>query len=338
MIKKITTVACANIAFIKYWGRFNHKLFIPLNNNISMTMSGCVTKATIELIDPSKEDTIQIKYFNKDAIILDKSAIKAQNIFNQIDRIRKLSGRKEKVFIKTESNFPADAGIASSASSFAAMTSALLLIYGLKEKFEDKKELSRQIRLSGSASAVRSAYGGFVEMYAGKDHESTYAVQLADENHWDLVDVVAITSTKEKKVSSSEGHELATTSPYLKTRIKEMQSRIKDCREAILEKDFTKLGKVIEADCISLHLIMMTSVPAIYYWNGATMDIIRAVVEARETGLESYFTIDAGANVHVICHKKDVKKVEEMLKSINGVSGTIYNEAGPGVYISDEHL
>ena len=334
---KVTTIAPANIAFIKYWGRKDNDLFIPLNNNISMSIDGCLTKTTIELVDSDK-DIIKVKFYGKDYIDLDSNSIKAKNIFAQIKRIRRLSKIEKKVFIMSENNFPADAGIASSASSFAAITSALLIAYDLKEKFEDKKELSRQIRLSGSASAVRSAYGGFVEMYSGKDHESTYAVQIADEKSWDLVDLIAVLDTKEKKVSSSQGHEAAYTSPYLMTRINEMQSRIVKCREAIINQDFSSLGMAIEADAISMHLVMMTSNPPIYYWNGTTMEIIRNIVEWREEGLESYFTIDAGANVHVICKKNDAKKVNEKLSKVPGVLWTIYNEPSKGVIESDDNI
>ena len=127
----------------------------------------------------------------------------------------------------SKNNFPSDAGIAASASSFSALTSALLVAFGMKEKFDDKEELSRQIRLCGSSSAIRSAYGGFVELVAGKGHKDTVAVQIADKNHWNLVDVVVVVNPERKIVSSSRGHILADTSPYFETRIKEMKKRIK---------------------------------------------------------------------------------------------------------------
>jgi len=336
---KVTTKAPANIAFIKYWGRTDHDLFIPRNNNISMTMNGSMTTTTIELRDELKEDLIEVKFYGKEYEKLDRSTIKRRNLFDQIDRIRELAGSDKKIKMKSENNFPADAGIAASASSFAAVTAALLIAFGLQEKFEDKEELSRQIRLCGSGSAVRSAMGGFVEFEAGTDHDSSKAIQLAAEDHWDLVDIVAIVDPEKKKFSSSKGHELAESSPYFEARIKEMQSRINDTRKAIAKKDFKLLGKCIEADCVSMHAITMTSDPAIYYWGPGTMRIILDLISWREEeDLHAYFTIDAGPNVHVICEKKDAEEVQRRLEKNEFVDWTIYNEVCGGVREIEEHL
>jgi diphosphomevalonate decarboxylase len=212
--KKVTVVSPANIALVKYWGRKNHDLFIPCNNNISMTMSGCITTTTVEARDDLTGDEIEIKFHGKNFEKMSRDTIKRRNLYNQIDRIRNLAESKKRVKIKSVNNFPSDAGIAASASSFSAVTAGLLLAYGLNDLYEDKKEFSRQIRLCGSGSAVRSAYGGFVEFLTGSSHESAHAVQIAGEHHWDLVDIVAIVDPEKKSVSSSSGHLLADTSPY----------------------------------------------------------------------------------------------------------------------------
>jgi len=335
---KVTAVSPANIAFIKYWGRADNKLFIPRNNNISMTMSGCKTVTTVELGDYGR-DLIEVKFFGKDYEKLERKTIKQENLYDQVERIRDMSKDKRYVRIKSENNFPADAGIASSASSFSALTAALLVVYGLKEKFFDKKELSKEIRLCGSSSAVRSVYGGFVEMIAGKGHEDTFAKQIADEKYWDLVDIVAVLDPEKKLFSSSDGHLLADTSPYFETRIVEMQDRIKRCREAILEKNIHKLGPIIEEDTISMHMIMMTSRPPLFYWSHGTVRIIQDLYKWRkEDNLNAYFSIDAGSNVHVICEKKDAKEVRKRLKKNEFVKWTIYNEPCQGVKIINKHL
>jgi diphosphomevalonate decarboxylase len=338
-MKKITTISPANIAFIKYWGRDDHKLFLPKNNNISMNMSGCITKTTVALEEDLKEDIVEIKFLGKDFVKLEKNSIKAKNIFDQINRIRKLSKLNSKVHVKSENNFPADAGIASSASGMSALTGALLLAFELEGKYEDKIEFSRQVRLCGSGSAIRSVYPGFVEMVYDKENKDAYAVQIADANHWGLIDVVAILDPEKKKISSSEGHEIADTSPYLETRITEMQNRIKETRQAILDKDLQKLGPLIEEDCVSMHLVMMTSNPPAFYWNAGTMDIIQDVRKWREEeGLQAYFTIDAGANVHIICEEKDLEKVEKHIKENRYVKWTIINKPCDGTVTSSDHL
>ena len=338
---KSTVISPANIAFIKYWGQSDHKLFIPRNNNISMNLSACKTTTTIETVDDPGDDVVEVKFFGKEYQKLDRKIedIKQENLFTQIDRIRKLAGSTKKIRMKSENSFPADAGIASSASSFSAATGALLIAFGLREKFDDKIEFSKEVRLCGSGSAIRSVLGGFVEMLAGQSHDDSYAVQIADEHYWDLVDIVAIVDPEKKKVSSSRGHLLADTSPYFETRIKEMQPRIKQTREAILAKDIRKLGPCIEQDSTSLHIVMMTSNPPCFYWGPGSIRIMLDVMKWREEDdLQAYFTLDAGPNVHIICEKKDADEVQKRLKENDFVKWTIYNEPCEGTVESSEHL
>lgn len=336
---KYTVQAPSNIAFVKYWGRADHKLFIPKNNSISMNLSNCLTVTTAEVSDEFENDEVYVKFHNEnDFVKVERDSIKNSDLYEQIKRIRKIAGSNQKVKVMSENNFPADAGIASSASGFAALTGVLLLVYGLKEKFEDVKEFSKEIRLCGSASAVRSVTDGFVELLAG-NHENTYAVQIADAKHWDLVDIVAIVDPDKKKVSSSQGHEIADTSPFMKARVEEVKSRIKIVRQAILDKDIRKLGPEIEKDSTSMHSVMMTSTPPAYYWAPGSIRIMKEVMDWRENDdLQAYFTFDAGANAHVICEKKDAKEVQKRLEAIEFVKWTIYNEVGQGPKILDKHL
>lgn len=337
---KVTTISPANIAFIKYWGRADQDLFIPRNDNISMNMSGCKTTTTVELDEKLKEDEIEVEFFGGKVKKLSKDSRKEKAVFNQIDRIRKEAGVNTKVKIRSINNFPSDAGIAASASSFSALTGALLLAFGLDEQYEDKEEFSKWVRLCGSGSAVRSVMGGFVELIAGDGtHENSYANQIADENSWDLVDIVAVVNPEKKKFSSSHGHELADSSPYFEIRVEEMQGRIEKTREAILEKDIKKLGPLIEEDSTSMHSVMMTSKPPIYYWGPGSIRIMQDLVEWREQDdLHAYFTLDAGPNVHVICEKKDAKEVRKRLEKNEFVEWTIYNEPCEGTAVSDDHL
>ena len=239
-MKKITVKSPANIAFIKYWGQTKQNLFIPRNNNISMTLSDCQTITTIEKDPKLKEDIIELQKGDGYSPLL-KDTHKGKNAYQQINRIRKLAKSKEKVRIRSKNTFLSDAGIASSASGFSALTGALLLDFDQRKIFDDKKEFSKEVRLCGSASAARSVYGGFVELKTGDSHDESYAVQIADEKSWDLVDIVAIVSSEKKKTSSSQGHAAVDSSPYYKTRLIEMQSRIKATRDAIHKKNIQKL-------------------------------------------------------------------------------------------------
>lgn len=337
-MKKYTVTSPANIAFIKYWGRSDHKLFIPANSNISMNLSSCLTTTTACLTD-SKEDEVLVRFHNQKYQKLSPKDHKSKALFAQIKRIRKLSKYNKKVKIYSQNNFPADAGIASSASSFSALTSVLLLTYELKDLFNNKKELSKQIRLCGSGSAVRSCMDGFVKFKTGKDHDSSFATQIADHNHWDLIDIVAIVDDKKKKVSSSLGHELAETSSFFNQRIKDISKRMKACEKAILEKDLKKLGEITEEDCLSMISVMMTSKPSVIYWNEGSISLINSVYSWRENdNLPVYFSFDAGANAHLITEKKYQTKVLNKLKKNPFIKSTIINNVDKGTRITNKHL
>lgn len=337
-MKKVTVQSPANIAFIKYWGQTSANIFIPKNNNISMNLSGCQTITTIERSTDFQEDTIEL-YNGKDYSPLLKDNHKGKKAYEQIDRIRKMANATDKVHIKSKNSFPSDAGIASSASGFSALTGALLLAFDFKKIFDDKKEFSKEVRLCGSGSAARSVYGGFVELLTGNTHDESYAIQIADENYWDLVDIVAVVNNKKKKITTSEGHASADSSPYFKTRLQEMQPRIKTTLEAIKEKDIHKLGPAIEEDTISMHTVMMTSKPPAFYWEPATIAVMNEIQNWREIdNLQVYFSIDAGANVHIICEKKNAQEVQKRLQGLEFVKDTIYNEPCKGTHEIQDHL
>lgn len=335
-MSKVTVRAPANIAFIKYWGNTEDNL--PLNSSISMTLDNCQTTTTIELVD-EKYDLIEIADENGSFQELKRTSIKGVKAYEQIERIRDLSGKSERVYVKSMNSFPTSAGIASSASGFCALTSALLLAYGLQSQFDDKKELSKLVRLSGSGSAARSVMSGFVELIGGDAHHASYAVQIAAEKHWDLVDVIAVIDSGMKKTPSSEGHRTAATSPYFETRLIEMQDRIKYARKALLEKKFEKLGKAVEQDTISMHTVMMTSKPPLFYWAPGTVEVMNNVMKWREDdNILAYFSIDAGANVHVICEAHNADEVNKRLQALSFVQSTIVNHPAPGVHQIEDHL
>lgn len=334
-MKKVKVKAPANIAFIKYWGRFDHKIFLPLNSSISMSLSACHTITEAELIE-GNEDIVEIKFYNQKAYtrIQPGKDIKEANMFAQIERIRNMAGIANKVHIKSENSFPADAGIASSASGFSALTAALLLVYGLETIFKDKKEFSKEIRLCGSASAARSGYGGFVELLSGKEHDESYAVQLFDETYWQLYDLVCVVDPLKKKVSSSKGHEKSTSSPFMKARLEELPDRIAALKQALKEKDLVRLGELIEEDALSMHTVMMTQKPSLLYWNSGTLSIMHLVKELRDyNNIYGYFSMDAGANVHVITDQNNLNKLLPLLKTNEFIDEIIIDKVGKGVEV-----
>ncbi|MBA3531203.1 MAG: diphosphomevalonate decarboxylase, partial [Ardenticatenales bacterium] len=244
-VQKATAQASSNLAFLKYWGSSDHTLNIPLNSSISMTLDTLYTITTV-----SFDDTLE-----RDIVIIDGSEREGDPLHRasrHLDRLRRLAGVETRARVESENNFPMAAGIASSASAFAALTMASSAALGLEL---DRRAMSRQARLE-SGSASRSLYGGFVEWHAGHDHESSYAEPIADEHHWALRDVVAVVTPERKKVSSAEGHGLAASSPFLQTRVEQVNRLLPQVRRAILERDLRTLGPAIEADALAMHFVM----------------------------------------------------------------------------------
>jgi diphosphomevalonate decarboxylase len=335
-MSKATVTAPANIAFIKYWGARDLDRAIPMNTSISMTLEHCVTQCTVETLDHGGEDEVWLA--EPDGGFGTPDPDFARRIREQLDRVRQWAGRREPVRVATRNSFPTAGGLASSASGFAALTLAAVAAFGKKPS---QRELSLLARRSGSGSACRSIFGGFVEWTAttanGTDEES-YARQIADADHWDLRNVIAVVEIGPKTVSSIEGHRLASTSPYYTKRLELIPGRVEKVRKAIRERDLDALGPLIEEEAIDLHLITMSSHPPIFYWSPGSLAVLRAVRELRQEGLAAWATMDAGANVHVICDADSEDEVAERLEDLPAVGFVIRDGVGPGPEQDEEHL
>lgn len=307
--KQVTTLAHPNIAFIKYWGNTDHDLRIPVNPSLSMNLEGLHTQTTVEFSDGYTQDTLSIN----------DSPVKGpglERVSVMLDRVRKMAAFDLKANVQSENNFPTGSGIASSAAAFAALALAASKAAGLSLNEADLSRLAR----TGSGSASRSIPGGFVEWYAGTDHESSYAETIAAPDHWDLVDCVTIVSKGHKKTGSTGGHKLASTSPLQVARVADAQRRFDICRKAIIDKDFETFANIVEEDSNAMHGVMMTSTPRLLYWEPATLAVMKHTQQWREDdGLSTCYTIDAGPNVHVLCLSKDRGEIKKRLRAIPGV-------------------
>ena len=217
--------------------------------------------------------------------------------------------------VESTNNFPTGTGIASSASAFAALALAASWAAGIQLS---EVELSRLAR-RGSGSACRSIPGGFVEWFAGTDDDTSFAASFAPPEYWDLGDSIAIISQTHKSTGSTAGHTTASTSPLQDTRIATTPARLAACREAILQRNFDSLARVVELDTNLMHAVMMTSQPPLLYWLPATFGVMQAVQNWRVEGLPCFYTIDAGPNVHVIYPVEAKDEVNARLRSLPGI-------------------
>jgi diphosphomevalonate decarboxylase len=312
-----TAISCPNIAFIKYWGDRDHTLHLPANGSISMNLDGLYSRTQVTF-DP---------VLAADQLTLDGKTMSGapfNRVSTLLERVRKMAGLDQFAEVTSDNNFPMGAGIASSASAFAALSLAASTAAGL---MLDEQELSRLAR-TGSGSACRSVPAGFVEWQPGNDDISSYAFSIAGPDSWDLTDCIAIVSRAHKPTGSIQGHILADSSPLQTARLEGAAHRLEICRQAILERDFDALTEVVELDCNLMHAVMMTSTPPLLYWQPATLAVMQAVIDWRMDGLPVCYTIDAGPNVHVLCPTPYKAQVESRLARFQGVERVL--TAHPG--------
>jgi diphosphomevalonate decarboxylase len=317
-----TAAACANIAFIKYWGNRDEKLRLPSNPSLSMNLAGLETVTTVEFVDGPEGDVVVIGGEPQ-------TGPARERVVAHLDQVRVLAGLSQPARVESRNNFPAGAGIASSASAFAALSLAATTAAGLALSERDLTVLARL----GSGSAARSIPGGFVELRTGDgdghDSASAYAASIAPPDHWNLVDVIAVVSQKHKAVGSTSGHALARTSPLQDARIATAADRLAHCREAVLARNFPLLADIVETDSNIMHAVMMTSTPALFYWEPITLAIIKAVRRWRaQDGLSVCYTIDAGANVHCLCPTDAAAEVERRLRDNLDVNRLLVAQPG----------
>ena len=330
----VTAEAPSNIAFIKYWGARDLEGGgegpVPFNRSLSMTLDACRSVCSASPLGDGVEDEVwwlDQPVGGRPGAPASPPPAFAERTKRHLDRLRAWSRRTAAPYeggfrIATYNTFPAAAGIASSASGFTALTLAVASSLGFDLAPRMLSELSRS---SGSGSAARSAWGGYVEW---PDADSNAGVQILDEGTWRLCDLVAVVETGAKKVSSRDGHRRAVTSPYFAPRLAALDGRLERVRSALLGRDFEALGDAVEGEGIDLHLIAMSSRPPVYYWSPGTIEVLAAVRDLRADGVPAYATMDAGANVHVICQPVDADQVADRLGALGSVELVLRDRTG----------
>ena len=331
---KASAIANANIALVKYWGKRNKELILPQNSSISMTLDGLYSHTTVEFDKKYKDDIFILN--NREFKEGSKEYDSSLSPFLEV--VRGMGKTNLRVKIVSNNNFPTAAGLASSASGFAALSTAVDQSLNLNLSKKNLSILARR----GSGSATRSVFGGFVEWKKGKkeDGSDSYTEQIAHLQYWpDFRIIICITSKKEKKVKSRVGMaQTVAISPMYRAWLETIEEDLKKVKKGIKEKDLTLIGKTAEENCLKMHALMMTTKPSIIYWNKITIEIIQSVISWRDNGLESYFTIDAGPQVKIICLQKDVSKIMKRCEKIEGIKNILVAKAGEGARITGKHL
>ena len=318
-----TARAHSNIAFVKYWGNRDQSLRLPANASISMNLAELHTTTTVEWNNELRADTLTIN-----GAVANETA--RTRVEKHLDALRARLGAARFAHVDSRNNFPMGTGIASSASAFAAMTTAACAALNATIS---KHELSILSRL-GSGSAARSIPSGFVKWHTGDSHETSYAESFAPADHWKLVDLIAIVSREHKRIGSSDGHETAASSIFQPVRVATAEERIASVKSAILRRDFQSFAETVEDDSNLMHAVMMTSKPPLFYWEPLSLAIMEGVRRWRQDeNLMVCYTLDAGPNVHCICANGDADAVATRLRELCGDIDIIRSGVGCGAYV-----
>jgi len=311
--------APSNIALVKYWGKY--PVQIPANSSISFTLDKCKTETSVEVnkISNNRED-FKIEVFVDDKLNADFKP-KIIKFFERVEPY--FSFLKEYEFkISTHNTFPHSSGIASSASGFAALSACLV---DIEQKLSDKNNFDKSkasfIARLGSGSAARSISGPMMiwgDHSKIKESSNESAIIFSDihETFKDYQDSILLVDKGQKQVSSTVGHDLMKNHPFSKNRFNQAQNHLSDLLQVLKGGDLDQFIKITESEALSLHAMMMTSKPYFILMKPQTLEIINHVWAFRaDTDIPLSFTLDAGANVHLLYPKGHITKVLEFINT-----------------------
>jgi diphosphomevalonate decarboxylase len=317
--------ARSNIALVKYWGKADAELNTPAVGSISITLADLWTETQVTFDPALSSDSLKLNGESRDDQL--------DRVSRYLDLLRARAGSKLHAEVISTNNFPTAAGLASSASGFAALAGAAAAALDLDCSGRELSILARR----GSGSAARSLFGGFVEMHKGDaaDGSDSFAEPIADAAYWPLRVLVAITTTGEKPVGSGPGMaRSAVTSPYYDRWVDTHPADMRLAKDAIMARDFDALAAVSEASCLKMHAAAISTEPPLIYWNGATLDCVHCIRSLRASGTGVFFTIDAGPQVKAVCLPAAEDSVRAALQGVPGVRQIIATGLGPGL----EHI
>lgn len=320
-MQQATAIAHPNIALVKYWGKRAGAGNLPAAGSLSITLDTLYTRTRVRFARPLREDTLSM---GKGPI----TGKELQRLSAFLDLVRRRVDCQWRAEVHSENNFPTGAGLASSASGFAALALAATSALGITLSPRELSVLARQ----GSGSAARSLFGGFVLMHASDASDQAYAEPLLDPAGWPLSVVVAITSTAKKSIGSTEGMERTrSTAPYYDAWVKSVDTDLVNAQRAMAARDFTRLAEVAEHSCLKMHAVGMAAQPPLLYWNPSTLAGMQLLQKLRvEQGVPVFFTVDAGPQIKAVCLPEAVLQVQAALREVPGVQQVSVAGLGQG--------
>ena len=310
----------SNIALVKYWGKTEPQ--IPKNTSISFTLSNCHTQTTLNYSPkPSPSKSFDFKVFFEGH---EKPEFrpKIENFFARIALYVPFIDQFS-FEIHTQNSFPHSSGIASSASGLSALALCLMSLQKIidpritENHFKEKASFLARL---GSGSAARSIEGPLV-VWGQHPHiqgsNDQYGIKFPGDIHkvfTTFQDTILLVDKGVKQVSSTVGHNLMLGHPFAKARFKQAQDSMSRLIPILKNGDLDTFIEIIEKEALSLHAMMMTSDPYFILMKPNTLEIIERIWDFRKTsGSHICFTLDAGANVHILFPEKDKDLVSSFI-------------------------
>lgn len=310
-----TVRAHTNIALIKYWGKKDNALKIPHNSSLSLTLDQFYTETRVEYDASLTQDQFML-----DGEWVDDKT--SQRVYWFMDRIRERYGIQGYARIISENHVPKEAGLASSASAFAALAKAATLDLNL-----DDREISRLARL-GSGSASRSVYGDFVRWNRGTSDEDSFAEPIAMEPWSDFRMIVCILNDQIKPFSSTDAmNTTVADSPYYESWVASTEADLVQLEEAVKNHDIDRVGEIAQTNALKMHASLMAV--NMWYFEPMTVEIMNRVRQLQKS-IPAYFTMDAGPNVKIMT---TAAHVDSILESLPPTVTTVVCKSGSGLIV-----
>ncbi|MFJ3029423.1 diphosphomevalonate decarboxylase [Curtobacterium sp. NPDC087080] len=311
-----TAVAHPNIALVKYWGKADAQLALPATGSVSMGLDVFPTTTTVTLDGAAETDSLVLN----GSAAPEGALLRVQQF---LDLVRELAGSSDRAAVVSANTVPTGAGLASSASGFAALATAAAAAYGLDLSERDLSRLARR----GSGSATRSIPGGVAVWHAGDD-QGSYAERVPAPP---MAMVVVTISAGEKAIGSREAmRRTIATSPFYPAWVTSTTETVGEVLDACAAGDFTRIGELTESNALRMHATIEGAFPPIRYLNARSVAVFDAVAELRAAGTEAYATADAGPNVVVLTKPEDRGTVASALA---GLGDVIESGTGPGARV-----
>lgn len=311
----------SNIALVKYWGKKKHQ--IPANPSVSFTLDACKTTTTLTYSKKENKNDFSFDVY-LDGTKKDDFKPKIETFFKRVEQYLPFL-RDYHFKIETSNTFPHSSGIASSASGMSVLALCLMSIEKqLNSEITDvffNQKASFLARL-GSGSACRSIEGDLIVW--GKHKKITgssdvfgvkYPFEVHD-NFKNYQDTILLVDKGEKQVSSTVGHDLMHNHPFAEQRFAQAHENLSKLISIFRDGNLKSFIEIVESEALTLHGMMMTSMPYFILMKPNTLEIINKIWSFRqETGLHICFTLDAGANVHILYPESEAKAIYEFIKT-----------------------